>query len=56
MTETRPFVSWEMMKDFMVAVFEKEGVPSEDAAVCAEVLLESDRRVKLITDVLPITQ
>lgn len=44
MQETRPFVPWDLMRDFMTAVFEKEGVPHGDAAVCAEVLLESDRR------------
>ena len=44
MTETRPFVPWDLMRDFMIAVFEKEGVPHEDAEVCTEVLLESDRR------------
>ena len=44
MQETRPFVPWNLMNDFMIAVFEKVGVPSADAAVCADVLLESDRR------------
>lgn len=44
MKETRPFIDWEMAEDFMIAVFEKCGVPGEDAAVCADVLLESDRR------------
>ena len=44
MTETRPYVSWELMGDFMTAVFVKLGVPKEDAAVCADVLMESDRR------------
>jgi len=42
--ETRPFVDWKLMNDFMVDVFEKYGVPREDAAICADVLLESDRR------------
>lgn len=44
MTETRPFVAWDMMEEFMVEVFKKEGVPEEDARICADVLLESDRR------------
>ena len=44
MTETRPFVPWDMMNDFMIDVFEAYGVPREDAAICADVLLESDRR------------
>ena len=44
MKETRPFIDWKLAEDFMIAVFEKCGVPGEDAAVCADVLLESDRR------------
>ena len=44
MTETRPFIGWKLVEDFMITVFEKYGVPEEEAAVCAEVLLESDRR------------
>jgi L-2-hydroxycarboxylate dehydrogenase (NAD+) len=42
--ETRPYVDWKLMNDFMIDVFEKYGVPREDAAICADVLLESDRR------------
>lgn len=42
--ETRPFVPWELMNSFMIDVFKKYGVPEEDAAICADVLLESDRR------------
>ena len=44
MTETRPFIGWKLAEDFMITVFEKYGVPEEEAAVCAEVLLENDRR------------
>ena len=44
MAETRPYVDWDLMNDFMIDVFEKYGVPREDAAICADVLLESDRR------------
>lgn len=44
MTETRPYVDWKLMNDFMVDVFEAYGVPREDAKICADVLLESDRR------------
>ncbi len=44
MQETRPFISWELAEEFMVAVFEKYGVPEEDARICVDVLLESDRR------------
>ena len=42
--ETRPYVSWEQMNSFMIDVFKCCGVPEEDAAICADVLLESDRR------------
>ena len=44
MQETRPYVSWELMNDFLIDAFEGYGVPREDAAICADVLLESDRR------------
>ncbi len=42
--ETRPYVDWKLMNDFMVDVFVKYGVPKEDAMICTDVLLESDRR------------
>ena len=42
--ENRPYVSWETMNAFMIDVFKAYGVPAEDAAICADVLLESDRR------------
>lgn len=42
--ETRPYVPWDMMNGFMIDVFKAYGVPEEDAAICADVLLESDRR------------
>lgn len=41
---TRPYVSWSLICDFMTAAFEKMGVPHEDALICADVLMESDRR------------
>lgn len=44
MNETRPFVEWKLAEDFITEVFVKVGVPREDAAICADVLLESDRR------------
>ncbi len=44
MKETRPFISWELADAFMTEVFVKYGVPREDAKLCADVLLESDRR------------
>ena len=43
-TETRPYVSWELINNFMIDVFKAYGVPEEDAKICADVLLESDRR------------
>ncbi len=42
--ETRPYVQWDLINDFMVDVFKAYGVPEEDARICADVLLESDRR------------
>ena len=38
------FVSWELMGDFMESAFEKLGVLKEEARICADVLMESDRR------------
>ncbi len=42
--ETRPYIPWDMINGFMVDVFKAYGVPEEDARICADVLLESDRR------------
>ena len=42
--ETRPYVQWELINSFMIDVFKAYGVPEEDAKICADVLLESDRR------------
>ena len=42
--ETRPYMSWELVGSFMAATFEKLGVPHEEALICADVLMESDRR------------
>ncbi|SHJ31729.1 Ldh family oxidoreductase [Parasporobacterium paucivorans] len=42
--DNRPFVSWELIGNFMRDSFVKMGVPEEDAAICADVLMESDRR------------
>ncbi len=42
--ETRPYVSWEVMGNFITDAFAAYGVPREDARLCADVLLESDRR------------
>ena len=42
--DKRTWVSWEFIEDFMVSAFVEIGVPLEDAKVCADVLMESDRR------------
>lgn len=42
--ETRPYISWDLVCDFMTAAFEKIGVPHDEAVICADVLAESDRR------------
>jgi len=42
--ETRPYLAWDLAERFMTAVFEAVGVPTADAKLCADVLMESDRR------------
>nr|WP_325217170.1 Ldh family oxidoreductase [uncultured Oscillibacter sp.] len=42
--ETRPYVSWDLMNSFLIDAFKGYGVPEADAKICADVLLESDRR------------
>ena len=42
--ETRPYVPWELIGSFMTDAFKAVGVPEEDAKICADVLMESDRR------------
>ncbi|MGI6070669.1 MAG: Ldh family oxidoreductase [Blautia sp.] len=42
--EGKVYESWDVLERFMTQVFEKMGVPKEDAKVCTDVLLESDRR------------
>ena len=42
--ETRPYVSWELIGNFMTDTFQAVGVPEEDAKLCADFLMESDRR------------
>jgi L-2-hydroxycarboxylate dehydrogenase (NAD+) len=42
--ENKIYVSWDLIGDFMAAAFEKLGVPHDDALICADVLMESDRR------------
>lgn len=38
------YVDWNLIESFVTDVFIKYGVPIEDAKICADVLLESDRR------------
>lgn len=42
--ETRPYISWQLVGDFMTEAFKAAGVPPQDAKICADVLMESDRR------------
>ena len=42
--ETRPYVPWDLMNSFLIDTFKGYGVPEDDAKICADVLLESDRR------------
>ena len=42
--ETRPYVPWDLMNRFLIDAFKGYGVPEDDAKICADVLLESDRR------------
>ncbi len=44
MTETRPYIPWDMIQNFMTDTFTAYGIPLEDAKICTDVLLESDRR------------
>ena len=44
MADNRPVVAWDLMNSFLIDAFVGYGVPREDAVICADVLLESDRR------------
>ena len=37
-------VDWKTITDFVVDSFVRYGIPREDAEICADVLLESDKR------------
>ena len=37
-------VNWELITNFVVDAFKGYGIPEEDAKICADVLLESDKR------------
>ena len=41
--DNRVYVPWELMNSFLIDAFKAYGVPEEDAAVCADVLLQADR-------------
>ena len=40
--DNRPYLPWRLVDDFMTAVLSKQGVPEEEARLCADVLLESE--------------
>jgi len=44
MAEKTNIVPWEQITSFVIEVFKGYGVPEEDAKICADVLLESDKR------------
>ncbi|MBN1798536.1 MAG: Ldh family oxidoreductase [Spirochaetales bacterium] len=44
MAEKICWVELDLLGNFMIDVFKKVGVPPEDARICAEVLIESDKR------------
>ena len=44
MKDTRPYISWEKIGAFIKDAFMAYGVPAEDAEICADVLMEADRR------------
>ena len=39
-------VSWDVITNFVVDAFKGYGIPEEDAKICADVLLESDKRAR----------
>lgn len=42
--ETRPYIFWDQIGGFMTDAFVAYGVPQNDAEICADVLMESDRQ------------
>ncbi|MCR4804617.1 MAG: Ldh family oxidoreductase [Clostridia bacterium] len=42
--QNRPYIPWQLIHDFMKDAFIAYGVPADDAEVCTDVLMESDRR------------
>ena len=44
MSDKTVWVDFDTLERFMVDVFKGVGVPEEDAKICADVLIESDKR------------
>ncbi len=44
MDNSKVYIPWDFMEAFIKDAFKAYGVPDQDAAVCADVILESDRR------------
>ena len=44
MSEKTVWIDFETLEEFMVDVFKAAGVPEDDAKICADVLIESDKR------------
>ena len=44
MPETRPYIPWDVITNFMKDAFMGYGVPERDAEICTDVLVESDRQ------------
>ena len=44
MAGNKYIVDWDTITRFVTEAFEKYGIPEEDAKICTDVLLESDRR------------
>lgn len=42
--DNRQYLSWDLIGGFIKDAFVKLGVPEDDAAICADVLMESDKR------------
>lgn len=42
--DNKAYIPWDMIHDFMIDVFQKYGMPEEDARICTDVLLEADRK------------
>ena len=41
---SNPYVDWKTITDFVTDAFIGYGVPRDDAAICADVLVEADKR------------